>query len=92
MSAEGLRVLALAAGRSLSGADGLTLLGLVGIADPPREGIDHAIALLKKGARARCGRPQCVYVCVCAYARIVIVCVCAYARIVIVCDCVCLWV
>ena len=47
MSEQGLRVLALAAGRNTT--DGLTLVGLVGIVDPPRDGIDHAVSMLKKG-------------------------------------------
>ena len=53
MSEQGLRVLALAAGRNTT--DGLTLVGLVGIVDPPRDGIDHAVSMLKKGV--------CAHVC-----------------------------
>jgi Ca2+-transporting ATPase len=43
MAARGLRVLAVATGRG-QGEQGLTLLGLVGIADPPRPEVVDAIA------------------------------------------------
>ena len=47
MEEQGLRVLALAVGRS---TETMTLVGLVGIVDPPREGIDKSVSLLKKGS------------------------------------------
>ena len=51
MAREGLRILALASGpvaeASEAGIHGLTFVGLVGLADPPAEGVKEAIARLR---------------------------------------------
>jgi len=46
MAAAGLRVIGLASGPA-SAQDGLTMLGLVGILDPPAEGVQETIATLR---------------------------------------------
>lgn len=46
MAAQGLRVIALAEGDGVK-PEGLTLLGLVGILDPPAEGVLETIGLLR---------------------------------------------
>ena len=51
MAARGLRVLAVAVGRGRRGA-GLRLLGLVGIADPPRTEAIEAVAAARGGRRS----------------------------------------
>jgi Ca2+-transporting ATPase len=47
LAERGLRVIALASGEGDGGAD-LTFLGLVGIVDPPAEGVKKTIAILRK--------------------------------------------